>query len=71
VDGLRSAQRVWYERVWRRWRLAWFSDPVAQELGHEMKRAVADAGTYEEKIERMQAVEDRIGDHFGIGPRPR
>jgi len=63
-------QQVWYERVNRRRRPAWFFDPVVRELGHELKRGAAD-GTLEERIERMQAVEDRIGVHLGLGPRPR
>jgi hypothetical protein len=42
---------------------------VVREVDRELKRAAAD-GTREERIERMQAVEDRIGVHLGLGPRP-
>ena len=47
-------------------------DPVVRELQGELRRAAApDTGSLEERVERMRAVEDRLGVHLGIGPRPR
>ena len=69
-EALTPEQRVWHERLSRRHHAAILLDPVVRELDRELKRAAAD-GTREERIERMQAVEDRIGVHLGLGPRPR
>ena len=65
-------QRVWHERVRRLAHRAMLLDPVVRQLQGELKRAAApDSGTHEERVTRMRAIEDRIGVHFGIGPRPR
>jgi hypothetical protein len=67
-----AEQRVWEERLSRRaTSRTLIEDPVYRGLQRELKRAVADADTYEAKIEVLRAGNDRIGVHLGLGPRPR
>jgi hypothetical protein len=70
--GLTLEQLAWGEQVRRLAHARILLDPELRRLNRELKRAAApDGGTYEERIARMRAVEDRIGEHLGIGPRPR
>lgn len=63
-------QRAWGEQLRRMQRRMFLLDPVVRELAGELKRAAA-AGTIEERVEQMRAVEDRLAEHLGLGPRPR
>jgi hypothetical protein len=63
-------QQVWNERLTRRHRRAILLEPRVRQLDRELKRAAA-GGTYSERVERMREVSDRLGEHFGLGPRPR
>jgi hypothetical protein len=62
-------QRLWHVRLTRRHRAQLLLDPVVRELDLELKRAAA-AAPRERALERMRPVEDRLGEHLGIGPRP-
>jgi hypothetical protein len=65
-------QRIWDERLRRACTSReLIEDPVVRQLQRRMKRAVADADTYEQKIEAIHAASSRIGEHLGLGPRPR
>jgi hypothetical protein len=66
-----AAERVWSARLTRRHHAQILLDPAVRELDRELKRAIADAGTLEERIERLREGQDRIGEHLGLGPRPR
>jgi hypothetical protein len=67
---MRSAeQQVWNERLTRRHHAAILLDPVVRQLGHDLRRAAAD-GTFEERVERMREVSDRLGEHLGVGKCP-
>ena len=66
-----AEQRIWEERLRRAtWRSKGVMNPVVREVTAEMRRAVADADTYEEKSEAIRAAKRRIGEHVGLGPRP-
>jgi hypothetical protein len=67
--ALTPEQRVWYEQSRRRQRRELLLDPVVRRLGNELKRACA-GGPRELALERMRAIEDKLGEHLGIGPRP-
>jgi hypothetical protein len=70
--GLTLEQRAWGEQVRREAHRRMLLDPRVRELQAELKRAAApDTGSYEERVEWMRAVEDRLGEHLGIGRRPR
>jgi hypothetical protein len=64
-------QRAWAEHVRREAHRRILIDPQVRELQRELKRAAAPEGAYEERLARMRAVEDRLAEHLGIGPRPR
>jgi hypothetical protein len=68
-------QQVWAVRLSRRHHAQILRDPVLRELDREMKRAIADAEKrgecFEAIIEVVRAANDRIGEHLGLGPRPR
>jgi hypothetical protein len=63
-------QQVWAARLQRRHHAAILRDPVVRELDRELKRAAAD-GPREQAAERMAPIFDRLGEHLGIGRRPR
>jgi hypothetical protein len=68
--ALTPAQQVWHERLARRHHAQILLDPVVRQLGHELAVAAA-AEPREQAAERMAPIEDRLGEHLGIGPRPR
>jgi hypothetical protein len=63
-------QIAWGEQLRRLQRARFLLDPVVREFSAELKRA-ATSRTYDERLERMRAVQDRLGEHLEIGPRPR
>jgi hypothetical protein len=65
------AREVWGECVRRLAHQGLLRDPVVRQIQRETKRAVADAGTYEQRIEAIREGQDRMAEHFGLGPRPR
>jgi len=65
-----AEQRVWSERLSRLHHRQLLLDPVVRQLGIELRRAVADASTSEERVERIREFQDRLGEHLGLGPRP-
>jgi hypothetical protein len=67
--ALTPEQLLWYEQLRRRQRRELLLDPVVRQLDDELKRACAN-GPREHARERMRPIEDRLGEHLGIGPRP-
>jgi hypothetical protein len=67
--ALTPEQQVWHARLTRRHRRQLLLDPVVRRLDGELKRACADGPRHEAR-ERMRPIEDRLGEHLGIGPRP-
>jgi hypothetical protein len=64
-------QLAWLERLARRHHAAILTDPVVREFDRELKRAVADADTLDGRLGAIRAGQDRLAEHFGLGPRPR
>jgi hypothetical protein len=76
ADQVTAEQRIWHERLRRRGTSrTLICDPVYRGLQRQMKRAIADAEKrgegIEAIIEALRAANDRIGEHLGLGPRPR
>jgi hypothetical protein len=68
--GLTLEQLAWAEQVRRLAHRQMLLDPRVREIQAQVKRAVADADTREGRLEAIRAGEDRLAEHFGIGPRP-
>ena len=71
-----AEQRIWSERLSRRaTSRTLIEDAIYRGLQREMKQAVADAEKrgepFEAIVEALRAGNDRIGEHLGLGPRPR
>ena len=65
------AREVWGECVRRLAHQRLLLDPRMREIQAVTRRAVADAGTYEQRIQAIRKGQDRIAEHLGLGPRPR
>jgi hypothetical protein len=71
-------QQVWGERLRRRHRAQILLDVDVRRLGAELRRAVADVRLRpvgEDGLaavgEAMAPILDWLGEHLGVGPRPR
>jgi hypothetical protein len=69
--GLTLEQLAWQEQVRRLAHARLLLDPRVREIQADTKRAVADADTREGRLGAIRAGQDRLAEHFGLGPRPR